>query len=275
MAGSPPWLRCRAGVPKQVPARDRAAPLRGRNRRARSAGSQGRDAGDAAGRTRRHPWSRAFLRRRRSWRKGIGAPRFYRPSTRPRARRSARSSRRRAARPGERRRPAAARRCSATAVVLAAARPGYLVGRSPRSTERCRAQRCPAHRCRQRTVSAAVSRNRRRVITSEWSATSTCGCSRRACGPRDTRSKRRLATMATAASRAGAWTRWYPSREAGLRPRSWTSRALLAKGCLDDSAIPTTVRRTPTGTCGAPSGLCTVRRSWLAAGDTPRPRAGE
>ena len=51
-------------------------------------------------------------------------------------------------------------------------------------------------------------------------------------------------------SRAGAWTRWYPSREARLRPRSWTLRALLAKGCLDDSAIPAPNRRAPTSVRG-------------------------
>ena len=69
-------------------------------------------------------------------------------------------------------------------------------------------------------------------------------------------------------SRAGAWTRWYPSREARPRPCSWTLRALLAKGCLDDSAIPTTVRRAPTGRAGHPLALCTVPRSWYAAGRT-------
>ena len=73
-----------------------------------------------------------------------------------------------------------------------------------------------------------------------------------ACGPRDTRSKRRLAD-ATVGSRAGAWTRWYPSREARLRARSWTSRALLAKG------LPRRFRDTndrpacSDKVCGAPS----------------------
>src|SRR6185295_5997644 len=90
---------------------------------------------------------------------------------------------------------------------------------------------------------------------------------RRGFGPRDTRSKRRLAE-ATVGSRAGAWTRWYPSREARLRPRSWTSRALLAKGCLDDSAIPLLIRRSPTGRAGHPLPLCTDPRSWCAAGRT-------
>ena len=51
------------------------------------------------------------------------------------------------------------------------------------------------------------------------------GLLKRARGPRDTRSKRRLGDT-TVGSLAGGWTRWYPSREARLPPRSWTSRAL-------------------------------------------------
>ena len=166
-----------------------------------------------------------------------------------------------------------ARRRSAA---VAARRRSARVSRGPVTTieERCRAQKGAPHILSALTASAAVSRNRRRVITSgvvrdvyRWELM-------RACGPRDTRSKRRLAD-ATVASRAGAWTRWYPSREAGLRPRSWTLRALLAKGCLDDSAIPRLIRRSPTARAGHPLALCNDPQSWCAAGDTPRPRVGE
>ncbi len=136
--------------------------------------------------------------------------------------------------------------------MLAAARPGCLVGRSPRSTERCRAQRgCPARLVgAHRSVGGIAESSRSHRLRSardvyRWEL-------ERARGPRDTRSKRRLAE-ATVGSRAGAWTWWYPSREARLRPRSWTSRALLAKGCLDDSAIPTTDPACSDKVCGAAS----------------------
>src|SRR5687768_7488821 len=85
-------------------------------------------------------------------------------------------------------------------------------------------------------------------------------------------------------SRAGAWTRWYPSREARLRARSWTSRALLAKGCLDDSAIPPTVRCAPTRCAGHQSSalkrpLIVVPRLGYHRGRVPArshwPHAGE
>ena len=36
----------------------------------------------------------------------------------------------------------------------------------------------------------------------------------------------------------------------------------LAKGCLDDSAIPLLIRRSPKERAGHPRALCTVRRSW-------------
>ncbi len=76
------------------------------------------------------------------------------------------------------------------------------------------------------------------------------------------------------------WSEWHRqgARAVGIRyriNRSWTSRALLAKGCLDDSAIPPATRRAPTERAGHPPQLFTVRRSWLAAVDTPRPRVGE
>ncbi len=97
---------------------------------------------------------------------------------------------------------------------------------------------------------------------------------RRGFGPRDTRSKRRLAD-ATVGSRAGAWTRWYPSREARLRPRSWTSRALLAKGCLDDSAIPRLSGVLRQARAGHPLQPCNALDRGARLGDTPRPHVGE
>ena len=60
---------------------------------------------------------------------------------------------------------------------LADARPGCLAGPVTTIDGRCRAQDgCPAHLVGVHRT-AAVSRNRRGVMTSEWSATSTCGCS--------------------------------------------------------------------------------------------------
>src|SRR5688572_7322177 len=55
------------------------------------------------------------------------------------------------------------------------------------------------------------------------------------------------------ASRAGAWTRWYPSREAGLRVRSWTSRTTLSEGL--PRRFRDTVNRSGYAdrACGAPS----------------------
>jgi hypothetical protein len=148
--------------------------------------------------------------------------------------------------------------------LLAAARPGHLVGRSPRSRNVTGLPRVPRTLCRR-----TPDRWRYRGIVAESSLQSARDVYRwelrRARGPRDTRSKRRLADAAVA-SRAGAWTWWYPSREAGLRPRSWTSRALLAKGCLDDSALPLLIRRSPTARAGQPPELFAVRRSWSAAG---------
>src|SRR6185295_12613839 len=88
-------------------------------------------------------------------------------------------------------------------------------------------ERCPAHFVGARPVAGGIAESSQShhlgVVRDVY-----LRLFRRGFGPRDTRSKRRLAD-ATVASRAGAWTRWYPSREAGLRPRSWTSRALLAK----------------------------------------------
>ncbi len=59
--------------------------------------------------------------------------------------------------------------------LLAGARPGCLAGPQPRSSGRCRAEDGAPHVLSAHTVSAAVSRNRRGVMTQEWSATSTCG----------------------------------------------------------------------------------------------------
>ena len=75
-------------------------------------------------------------------------------------------------------------------------------------------------------------------MTTEWSATSTCGRAKRARGPRDTRSKRRLAeatVMRLTACHSGVASRCvdacgHPSREARLRARSWTSRTTLCEG---------------------------------------------
>jgi hypothetical protein len=88
----------------------------------------------------------------------------------------------------------------------------------------------PAHAAR-----SAVSRNSRRVMTTEWSATSTCGRSsvlaaHETPGPNAGWPIAVMrCTKAATGSRADAWTRWYPSREARLRARSWTSRTTLSK----------------------------------------------
>ena len=153
---------------------------------------------------------------------------------------------------------------------LADARPGCLAGRSPRSRDVAGLKRLPRTFCR-----STPHRRRYRGIVAESSLQSAPRrlpvAARPARGPRDTRSKRRLAD-ATVGSRAGAWTRWYPSREAALRPRSWTSRALLAKGCLDDSAIPlpSGVRRQHVR--GTLFSAATILNRGKRLGIPPRPR---
>jgi hypothetical protein len=112
-------------------------------------------------------------------------------------------------------------------------------------------------------------------------ATSTCGrlrvlaATRRAkrwlVTPR--RQQRRKTSHRYLASRC--LDRCYPSREPRLRACRWTSRALLAKAA---STIPR-YRQRPGAlrqdARGTPPTLCHDRRSWSAAGDTPRPSTGE
>ena len=135
----------------------------------------------------------------------------------------------------------------------------------------------PAHAAR-----SAVSRNSRRVMTTEWSATSTCGRSsvlaaHETPGPNAGWPIAVMrCTKAATGSRADAWTRWYPSREARLRARSWTSRTTLSARPprrFRDTNGPSGVRRQ--GVRGTHLLRCNDPESWYAAADTPRPGVGE
>ena len=139
------------------------------------------------------------------------------------------------------------------------------------------------HILSQHAAPSAVPRNRRGVMTTEWSATSTCGrgsvlAAEEAPGPNAGSPLPAVMrrTEATAGSRAGAWTRWYPSREAHLRLRCRTSRTTLGEGLpqrfRDTNDRPAHADKV----CGAPifSPATTVHRG-PAAGIPPRPRAGE
>jgi len=80
----------------------------------------------------------------------------------------------------------------------------------------------------------------------------------------------------TVASRAGVWARWYPSRQARVRARSWTSRTTPGEG------LPRRFRDTAEGAvradkvCGAPIfSPATTRHRGTRLRIPPRPRVGE
>jgi hypothetical protein len=174
---------------------------------------------------------------------------------------SAAAHRRSAAVAATRRRPAAVARSSP------ALGPGASLGRDhDRGSWQC-CRCCPARAVGARRV-VVVSRNRCGVITSE--------CPRRlpvidqtllrpTRHPVQTPARRcrggvRLADAAIG-SRAGAWTRCIPAATR-LRRAQVDVAGTLSEGRLDDSAIPTSVRRAPTGCAGHPREPCNDRRSW-------------
>ncbi len=107
------------------------------------------------------------------------------------------------------------------------------------------------------TVSAAVSRNRCRVMTTEWPATSTCGGSdvvaaHETPGPNagSPRPRWPQASLMPQLGHEPASGRGVSQPRRRLPWHRWTSRTTPSEGRLDDSAIPPTVRRAPTGRAG-------------------------
>jgi hypothetical protein len=121
-------------------------------------------------------------------------------------------------------------------------------------------------------VSAAVSRSRCRVMTKEWPATSTCGgadvvAAHETPGPNagsPMRSGLRLvdAGGGVTSRRVDAV---YPSRDEASVGTGGMSRTTRSDGRLDDSAIPTSVRRAPTE-CAGHSSSALQRLSIVVSG---------